>query len=322
MSLASDFALSVRHAEPAAFWFGSVIAVLLAVAATWGAFVFINRKRVIEDLPTALIRSAPQGYVELQGYAELMDGDPIYATLSNRLSVWYAYKIEKREQGQRNGRRESRWVTIESATSDDLFYLVDPTGRCAVDPDGAAVTPTHLNVWYGSSRIAGRYHPSDGEWWARSLGAMSKPYRYTERRIEPGDPIYALGNFTTHGRGSARFDKNGAIGDRLRVWKRDHAFMLQHFDANGDGQIDMQEWQAARAEAERAVIGEHEQGGAPPPIDVLGQTRDRRRPFVIHAGSEAEIIRRCQRYAAGLLLVGIPLAALALWSFAIRFATA
>ena len=72
MSLLSDFALTVRHAELPALAFGIGIALLLGGAALWGAFNFLKRKRIIEDTPTALVRSAPQGYVELQGQAELL----------------------------------------------------------------------------------------------------------------------------------------------------------------------------------------------------------------------------------------------------------
>lgn len=125
--------------------------------------------------------------------------------------------------------------------SDDLFYLVDTSGRCAIDPDGAAVTPQHLNTWYGTTRIPGRYHDDDGAWWARAMGQLGQPYRYTERRIEPGDQIYALGHFTTHGR-----------------------------------------------------------------------------PFMIAAGTEGDITIKCNRWAAGLLLLAAPLLCAAIWAVTIR----
>jgi hypothetical protein len=319
MTMLGHFVTAVAQAQPLEYWLTTGLGLVIGSAAGWAAFSFVNRRRVIEDLPTALIRSAAQGYVELQGHAELMDGDGIYAVLSTRVCVWYKYKVEKRER--QSGNRNSGWSTIDQGTSDDLFYLVDATGRCAVDPDGATVTANHRNVWYGISRIPGSYQDSDGAWWARGLGRVGKPYRYTEHRIEPGDQIYTLGNFTTHGSAGTQFDKDGAVGDRLRIWKRDQAFMLQHFDANRDGQIDMQEWEAARAEAERLVAHEHEQGGQPPPVDVLGRTHDRRRPFVIHAGTEEELIRRCRNWSLALFGLSVPVLVLVAWSVALRFAS-
>jgi hypothetical protein len=317
----ADFAVAVRHAELPPLAFGVVVALILGMAALWGAFTFLRRKRIIEDMPTALIRSAPQGYVELQGHAELMDGDPVFSPLSLRHCAWYRYKVEKREKrGARSGANDSAWRTIEQGTSDNLFYLVDATGRCAVDPDGAAVTAAHRNVWYGQNRIPGRYHDDDGRWWARALGQLGQPYRYTEQRIEPGDAIYALGHFTTHGGGATRFDKDGAVGDRLREWKRDQAFLLANFDADGDGRIDMQEWEAARARAEAEVMSERRHDAGPPPVDLLARGRERRQPFVIAAGSEETLVRRCRYAAGGLLLVALPLVVGALWAIALRLA--
>lgn len=318
MSTLDTYRYSIEHAPAGTFWFLTVLALVLGAAALWGAFTFLRRKRVIEDTPTALIRSAPQGYVELQGMAELMDGDPIHAPLSMRPSVWYHYQVEHRENRYTDGRRSSRWVTVDKGRSDELFYLVDTSGRCAIDPEGAAVTPTHRNVWYGTSRVPGRYHESDGTWWARGLGQMGKPYRYVERRIEPGEAIYAVGHFTTHGQTNPGFDREAALGERLREWKQDRETMLKRFDENGDGEIDMQEWEAARAAAAREVDDERERVGGPPPVDVLGRTGNRRRPFVIAAGTEDEIVRRCLYSAAGLVVVGVPLTVAALWSLAVR----
>ena len=150
------------------------------------------------------------------------------------------------------------------------------------------------------------------------MGQVGKPYRYNEQRIEPGDPIYAIGHFTTHGGAGSRFDKDAAVGERLREWKRDQASILRRFDENGDGQIDAEEWEKARAEAEREVAAEPDEGGGPPPVDVLGLTCDRRRSFVIAAGTEDDIIKTCKRTAAGLLTVAVPLLCATIWAICVR----
>lgn len=303
-----DVVLLIQHAAAGKFWLGVAVLAVLAIAAAWRALLHLRHQRVIEDMPTALIRSAPQGYIELRGMADLMDGDPIHAPLSMRLCVWYQYKVEHLEQNARDGRRRARWITIDQGVSEHLFYLTDTSGRCAIDPDGAAVSPTHHNVWYGNSRIPGRYHPTDGVWWARALGWLGSSYRYTERRIEAGDQLYAIGNFITHGGGGvSSIDAETVVGERLREWKRDQAWVLRQFDANRDGRIDLQEWAAARARAEAEVATELQDTVGPPPVDVLGRTRDRRRPFIIAAGSEDTLIKRSKWSAAALLVAAIPL---------------
>lgn len=305
-------------APPHVYWMAVIAALAAGCACAWGTMRAFQRKRLIEDTPTALIRSASQGYVELQGRARFMDGDEIFARLSNRLSVWYHYKVEKRQRRSGSSSQQSGWVTIEHETSDDMFYLEDNTGVCAVDADGATVTPAHVNVWYGSSRIPGRYHDDDGTWWARGIGQLSGSYRYTERRIEPGDQLYALGYFVTHSGGASNFDRSAAVSEKLRQWKQDQRFMLEQFDTNDDGEIDLEEWERARAKAEQQV--ENEMGGnnAPPPVDVLRRSGQRRRPFIIHAGTEEEARTRLNRQALGLLILGVPVLVMAIWSLGLK----
>ncbi|MEX2479356.1 MAG: GIDE domain-containing protein [Gammaproteobacteria bacterium] len=309
----------IHDAQALEFWAPAALGLIIGGAAVWWAFTYLQRMRLIEDTPTALVRSAPQGYIELQGHAELMDGDPIHAPLSLRHCTWYRFKVERREK--RGGGNNSRgWRTIDRGVSEHLFYLEDATGRCAIDPEGAAVTATHRNIWYGSSRIPGRYHVDDGAWWARTLGWFGQSYRYIELRIEPGDPIYVLGNFITHCATSAPFDKDAAVGELLRDWKRDREFMLRQFDANGDGEIDMDEWAAARERAEDEVLDARKHTGDPPPVDLLGRTADRRRPFIIAAGNEAQAVAHCRRRVMTLASLGLPLLIMCAWAIAIRLA--
>lgn len=314
------FASLVLTAPPGGFWTLTAVALLAGSAALWRAQVFLARQRLIEDTPTAFIRSAPQGYIELQGRAELIDGDPIHAPLSLRPCTWYRYKVERREQ-RGNGRGRQGWHTIEQGVSGDLFYLVDDTGRCAIDPDGASVTPAHRQVWYGAQRIPGRYHADDGRWWARVLGQLGQRYRYTELRIEPGDPLYALGRFVTHSASATPTDHGPEIAARLREWKRDRAFLLREFDRDGDGEIDAAEWAAARARAAEEVHEELLAAAPPPAVDLLGRTGDRRRPFIIAAGTEQAAVAHCRRHASGWLALGILLACSGLWATALRLAS-
>ncbi|MCZ6892988.1 MAG: hypothetical protein O7H40_02930, partial [Gammaproteobacteria bacterium] len=74
----------------------------------------------------------------------------------------------------------------------------------------------------------------------------------------------------------------------------------------------------ARAEAEREVAAGQKEGSGPPPVDVLGRTRDRRRPFVIAAGTEDDIIKTYMRTTAGLLTVAVPLMCTAIWAIGVR----
>lgn len=64
------------------FWLAAAILIGLTVFGFIGAFYFYLRKRVMQDTPTSKIRSAAQGYVELNGHGDLLEGPPIIAPLT------------------------------------------------------------------------------------------------------------------------------------------------------------------------------------------------------------------------------------------------
>ena len=61
------------------FWIIASISIAAALAGFYFAFHFLRRARIIEDTPTANIHSAHQGYVEIVGTAQQMDGEPTNA---------------------------------------------------------------------------------------------------------------------------------------------------------------------------------------------------------------------------------------------------
>lgn len=235
----TDFAADIQRMSTGGFVVVSVIVgivVLVAFQAIWRNW---SRARLIEDTPTARIRSAPQGYVELEGEARLLPGPPIVAPLTGRRCVWYRYRIEHEEHTyDSKGHSRSHWRTVDSGTSEGLFELDDTTGRCVIDPDGAEVHPDDKDVWRGHSRW-----PSAGP--PRRRGGLrftAGDYRYTEERLLPG-PLYAVGWFESIR--TADGELKDATAALLRHWKQDQAGLLARFDANGDGHIDAGEWERA-----------------------------------------------------------------------------
>ena len=80
------------------------------------SFMTLHRKRIIEDTPTSKIRSAAQGYVELVGYGQLMEGQPIVAhTLTGTICTWYDYSVDEHQTSPVNVAIGS---PIKSGTSD------------------------------------------------------------------------------------------------------------------------------------------------------------------------------------------------------------
>ena len=293
------------------FWGMAAVLVALTLAGFLGSFYFFYRKRIIEDTPTSKVRSAAQGYVEMRGSGELLDGPPIIAPLTGTTCTWYGYKVEEHRSSGKN----SKWVIIDSGDSSELFLLVDETGKCIIDPDGAAVTTASKDVWYGSNSRPQRRPPHSRNVLTSLAGGK---YRYTERRMHPGEPLYAIGLFKTVGGAGGDFNADADVRDLIKEWKNNSDALLAKFDTNKDGQIDMEEWQAVREAAYREVSARLRENQEAPPANVMSKTLDRRRPYILSAIPQEFLIRRYYLYALGLLLLFFVCGSLGSWMISVR----
>jgi hypothetical protein len=279
-----------------------LIAAVCGVAAPWALYrslLSVRRDRLVEDTPLVKIRSAAQGYVKLSGRAACAPAAALTAPLTSRPCVWWRYSIEHRI---RNSKGESRWESVDSGTSIDLFALADGDGECLVGPAAAEVTPTTHDVWYGAlSRPSGPPQKSGG---MLQVG----DYRYTESLLSEGDRLCVLGELRSHSEiGSA--DANAAA--LLKQWKLDQKTLVARFDQNHDGRIDAAEWEAAR----QAAVNEAKSQNLSAPItrmSVIGQPGGSE-PFLIAAMDDAHIVRREKLHAGLFFGLGLVCAGLCAW---------
>lgn len=265
---------------------------LAIVAVPLAAYIALRswrRARLIDDTPTSRVRSAAQGYVELAGRASFA-AEELRAPLSGRPCVWWHYKVEQR----REENRESRWVTINSATSVAPFLLSDDTDVCLVDPRGAEVFPTDESTWRGASPWPSGARAGDA---AGALASAARgDYRYTEHRIYPDVSVGVIGEFRTLG-GLGESDPQTRALELLRAWKRDQPALLRRFDADGDGVLNQHEWERARAAARKQVREALPQATSLPRLNVIARPLDGR-SFLL-AGMDLETVaRRYRRRAA------------------------
>jgi hypothetical protein len=246
-----------------------------------------RRARIIDDTPTSHVRSAAQGYVELAGRASFA-GEEQRAPLSGRACVWWKYSVEQKREDSRG---RTRWATINSGSSVAPFLLTDDTDLCLVDARGAEVFPSEEAVWYGSTPW-----PSPAASAAARGSGTRGDYRYTEHRIYPDVKVGVIGEFRTIGGVNEQDPLTRAL-ELLRAWKNDQPALLRRFDIDGDGVLDREEWERARAAARKQVLEELPQAEALPRLNVIARPGDRR-PFLLAAMDLATLARRYHRRAA------------------------
>ena len=185
-----------------------------------------RRARAVADTPTSKVASAAQGYSELIGQGKPLAGAPLISPHSHLPCLWYRYTVERKDS-------ENKWVQEDKGESDASFILDDGTGECLIDPNGAEMLVTKKDSWIQGDR------------------------RFTEWLLLEHQKIYALGQFAT--RGSVDLDLSVAedVKQLLAEWKSRPAVLMQRFDLDRNGQLDLKEWELARAQAKREVLADH-----------------------------------------------------------------
>lgn len=209
------------QAESVEAWPYALLAMSVVSFCAWVANY--RRYRQISDLPTSKVASAAQGYVEMFGKADLLPGTPVTSQLSATTCCWYSYEIEEKDS-------DDKWKTVDSGSSTEHFLLVDDTGQCVISPEGAEVLTNDRKSWSQGNR------------------------RFTEWLLLSRGVLYALGEFSTSTAAAVSAkDERADVGALLAEWKTDQKTLLDRFDLNKDGKIDIKEWELARLQAQREV---------------------------------------------------------------------
>jgi len=233
---------------------------VMVAAAAFGWLRSAHHSRLILDTPTSRVASAAQGYTELFGRGLPLDGTPLYSPLTGLPVLWYRLLVE-----ERNG---SDWVRQDEDESEASFLLDDGSGVCAIDPEGAEMLVNRKDVQLRGDR------------------------RLTQWCLIKHDDIYVLGDFVTLGSIDPDRDSARQVRELLAEWKADPAQLLRRFDADGDGEIDVQEWEAARAEAKQEVDRRQREIDAAPEAHLVRRPSGRR----LYLISDLDPKRLARRY--------------------------
>jgi hypothetical protein len=259
-ALQAGLAVFALRAGPGA---GALVSAgLVLILGLYGWLRSLHHSRLILDTPTSRVASAAQGYVELRGTGRPLDGTPLRSPFNGLPVLWYRI-VTMRRTGQ------NKWVHESTDESDTSFLLDDGSGIAAVDPEGAEM-----------------------------LVRRKDSHRHGDRRVTQwclirDDPIYVIGEFDTLGSISPDFDTAAQVRDLLAEWKKDRAGLLRRFDRNGDGEIDLAEWEEARAAAKREVSARRDEVLRAPEAHVMRRPADGR----LYLISDLDPQRLARRYS-------------------------
>jgi len=310
----NELSAAIIGASVDEFWLSFALACLLSLFSLYLFFRYLWRYRVMQDTPTALIRSAAQGYNEFSGVAQMLPGEPIIAPLTKAACVWYSYKVEEKQSRFVRGRSRTTWHVYENGVSDSIFSLQGSTGKALVDPDDAEVIHSVSDTWYGSTP-----YPSAGPGGFSSRAfAVGRRYRYSEKRIHHDDPLYILGHFKSYSAMELP-TKHESLAALLRNWKKRPKELLRRFDKNNDGQIDADEWSEAVVIAKKEVDESVAAGLDNEQDSVIEKPSTGRKPFLISATPEAELLKQFQYKSYLALLAFFIVGSAAVWGLNVRF---
>jgi len=214
-----DFRSHHIHQLPIVFVFGALIAIL--------AWAF-NFKRLLgmSEIPVSTIASAAQGYVELFGTSKSVT--PARSPIRGVECVWFRLWIYSRDTNY-------MWRLADYRISEQLFEMQDDTGICRIDPRGAEV--------FAASRYVVEQHG----------------HKYIEDVLFADSPVYVLGDLDTGSQTNTEAEIHKDAGRLITQLKQSKARLLQQFDLNRDGEIDMHEWELARESAYAEARSRHTQ---------------------------------------------------------------
>lgn len=170
-------------------WWGAAGAVVIFLVAFASSIRRNRLARQVAILPTAKIRSAPIGLVELEGRAMALAGK---ARSQPIMRAWF----ERTDDGH------------SSRTHIDPFYLDDGTGLVLVDPRGASINHE------GSFFDIGLHQAI-----LKLVGETGFP----ESRLMHGDPVYLVGNLQIN------TDREAYPGEDVVVKPRKSSWLSMRF---------------------------------------------------------------------------------------------
>lgn len=268
----------------------SILGVFCILGGAYNWQQMLAFRRIIKDTPTSQIRSAPQGYTEIKGKCAPL-GNLLTSPLTNKPCVWYSCQIMEH--------KGDKTKTVRSEQSRKPFVIYDNTGVCVID-----IQNSDFNQMFNGAWNFQRLNVSKNTWY----GNHSNPdkstsnqngggYQYFEYLFEPGDTVYALGDFVTLSGNVKKNVSHKSIVNLLQNWKD-----TEKKSSKEDEYIDEKDELGKLFKTIKQELLSKDS------INILTKPKNNRQPFIISKHLEEELFKNANKQlflAIFYLLLGI-----------------
>ena len=252
LMIATGIAEDFFHIDQQAVW--AIIVAAFGIYLFFQGFVSLNRKRLIQNIPTSKINALALGLVEVIGRALPFTPKPLKSLYAKVDCVFYRYKVECFVRTQRN----AYWQVISEGSSGLPFYVDDKTGKVLVDPNEAKI---NLETRYISSS------PDKKQSIVNPLMVSTRNMKYSESYIMPNENVYVLG--TAKKTRDYVTEHQEKIEKRISDWMKNPE-KIKEFDTTGDGWFDDVEYFYMRQKAIDSVDQEEAKKLTQTKMDLTG----------------------------------------------------
>jgi len=173
-----------------------IIGVILTLACLIAAFRILQKKRLIDDMPTSKTLGVFIGLAELKGTAET--DKPLTSYLAGAPCVLFKWKIEEHwsrtltgigAKGVPTTRHESGWTTVAKDEQLTPFYLKDDKGVIRIIPEGAEIQDKE--IFNKTCRFSDPLYFSKGP--LREIANSDHERRFVETAVPLHAGLYVMG---------------------------------------------------------------------------------------------------------------------------------
>lgn len=288
-----------------------------------------KRKRQVEDTIRSFTASAPQGLVELQGFAWPI-GENIIKLPSNLEGVYYSFSLQKLVTKGSGKNRRKEWVTVYSYYFGKSFYLVDAKGLAVVD-----IQTSELVL--DSNKICGwNYLSADKKLHLMTdiitqpvasfppsnflFGIFSASFRIVENEIPIGSPLYVRGSFSSSGHEKSFAESVGLTRFHQQVFKENSGQLKDLnalLDENKNAHVSSQEAQVGYSKIAQISKRRTTQEKLPEkPIQVFGELKKTvEHPLLVSNAHEQHLVERLGKFLIPLYAGAVCFTAASIFTF-------